>query len=74
METPIWRTAPVFRDLVAASGGDERAAFDQVSRMATPLGRFAKPEEIAEQIAFLLSDACATVTGAELLADGGYTL
>lgn len=42
--------------------------------MATPLGRYATAEEIATQIAFLLSDAAATMTGAALVVDGGYTL
>ena len=42
--------------------------------MATPLGRYAKPEEIAEQIAFLLSDKAAFITGACLVSDGGYSL
>ena len=42
--------------------------------MATPIGRFARPEEIAEQIAFLLSDKAAFTTGACLVSDGGYSL
>lgn len=73
VETPIWTQAPFFRDL-AQKAGSERAAFDQMAAMATPLGRFATPEEIAGQIAFLLSDDAATVTGAVLVSDGGYTL
>ena len=36
--------------------------------------RFAKPEEIAEQITFLLSEKAAFITGACLVADGGYSL
>lgn len=74
VETPIWRGMAFFQELTDAVGGDEQAAFDHLARTATPLGRYAKPEEIAEQIAFLLSDACGVVTGAALLADGGYTL
>ena len=35
---------------------------------------FATADEVASQIAFLLSDAAATITGAALLTDGGYTL
>ena len=42
--------------------------------MATPLGRYASAEEIAAQIGFLLSDAAATITGAVLASDGGYSL
>jgi NAD(P)-dependent dehydrogenase (short-subunit alcohol dehydrogenase family) len=38
------------------------------------LGRYAKPEEIAGQIAFLLSPAARSMTGAGLIVDGGYTL
>jgi len=73
VETPIWTQAPFFQDL-AARAGSERAAFDQMAAMATPLGRFATAEEIAGQVAFLLSDAAATITGAVLVSDGGYTL
>src|SRR3984885_4207692 len=36
-----------------------------------PLGRMGTPEEIAACVGFLLSDAAAFMTGAELLVDGG---
>jgi NAD(P)-dependent dehydrogenase (short-subunit alcohol dehydrogenase family) len=39
-----------------------------------PLGLYAKAEDIAGQIAFLLSDAAANITGAELLSDSGFAL
>ena len=73
VETAIWTQAPFFRDL-AQKVGSERAAYDQMAAMATPLGRFATADEIAGQIAFLLSDAAATITGSVLVSDGGYTL
>ncbi|MCX4525750.1 MULTISPECIES: glucose 1-dehydrogenase [unclassified Streptomyces] len=38
-----------------------------------PLGRVGVPREIAAAVAFLLSDAAAYVTGAELAVDGGWT-
>jgi 2,5-dichloro-2,5-cyclohexadiene-1,4-diol dehydrogenase 1 len=38
------------------------------------IGRVGEPWEIAETVAFLLSDAAAFITGAAILADGGYTI
>lgn len=43
-------------------------------RLNYPLRRFAKPEDIAYGIAYLLSDASAFVTGTALKIDGGMTL
>ncbi len=39
----------------------------------TPMGRIAQPEEMAAVILFLASDDASFVTGAEFVADGGYT-
>jgi len=72
VETPVWDAVPMFADRAKDIGRD--AAFAELAAMATPLGRYAKAEEIGEQIAFLLSDQAATVTGSVLLSDGGYTL
>ena len=39
-----------------------------------PLGRYGNPEDIANAIVFLLSDASSWITGTELKIDGGATL
>lgn len=73
VETPIWRSMPFFADLVAETGSEE-AVFARMAGFATPLGHYASADEIAGQIAFLLSDAARSITGAALAVDGGYTL
>lgn len=44
------------------------------ARRDIPVGRFARPDEIAAAALYLASDAAAIVTGATLLADGGFTV
>ncbi|KAK6455044.1 glucose 1-dehydrogenase peroxisomal 2,4 dienoyl-CoA reductase [Scheffersomyces xylosifermentans] len=39
-----------------------------------PIGRLGEPEEVANAVAFLLSDEASFITGAELLVDGAYTV
>jgi NAD(P)-dependent dehydrogenase (short-subunit alcohol dehydrogenase family) len=39
-----------------------------------PMGRLAKPEEIAGVVCFLASDAAAYITGQVITADGGWTV
>ncbi|RFU88187.1 SDR family NAD(P)-dependent oxidoreductase [Streptomyces triticagri] len=39
----------------------------------TPMGRVGEASEIADAVAYLLSDAASYVTGAELAVDGGWT-
>ena len=73
VETPIWSNVPMFAGLVSSLGGEEEA-FKAMASAATPLGRFAAASEIADQVAFLLSEEAAFMTGACLVSDGGYSL
>lgn len=59
---------PLLRELFAAD--PERAARRLVH---IPLGRFARPEEIAAAVAFLASDDAGFITAANFLVDGGIS-
>lgn len=70
VKTPMWQAMPFFQELVTHHGSED-AAF---AALGGPTGRFAEPEEIAQSVLFLASDAAGGVTGVELPVDGGYTL
>lgn len=73
VDTHIWDSMEFFQQMVASEGSRE-AAMAAMAKMATPIGRYATAQEIAAQIAFLLSEEAATITGAVLSSDGGYSL
>ncbi|KRK88293.1 SDR family NAD(P)-dependent oxidoreductase [Lentilactobacillus sunkii] len=47
---------------------------NKASLREIPMGRFGKPEELANVVNFLASDEASYVTGQEFTADGGYTM
>jgi NAD(P)-dependent dehydrogenase (short-subunit alcohol dehydrogenase family) len=50
---------------------DEPASVRPALAQGTPMGRYGTPEEIAEVLAFLVSDAASFMTGALVPVDGG---
>lgn len=61
-DTPLIRTANVSEEDLANNAKQ------------FPLKRFGKPEDMANAIIFLLSDASSFITGTELTVDGGYSI
>jgi meso-butanediol dehydrogenase / (S,S)-butanediol dehydrogenase / diacetyl reductase len=59
-------------NIIKRSTASEVAEFWRQASGAEPIGRNARPEEIANAILFLASDESSFVTGAPLFVDGGY--
>jgi NAD(P)-dependent dehydrogenase (short-subunit alcohol dehydrogenase family) len=59
---------PIETPMVQSIPAERRAAFGDL----VPLGRWGRPEEIAEMALFLASDASSFCTGQTFVVDGGY--
>jgi NAD(P)-dependent dehydrogenase (short-subunit alcohol dehydrogenase family) len=63
---------PVETPLLMQLFADDQAAFER-RRVHLPIGRLAKPREVAHGALFLATDESSYVTGATFLVDGGIT-
>lgn len=69
---PGWVDTPFNGPYEKQLGG--RVALEKVVRDLVPMGRFGRPEEVAEAILFLCSERSAFITGHALVVDGGECL
>lgn len=63
--TPIWTRG--------SRAGASIDATEQAMAPRIPMGRFSEPEELAQAVMFLASDASSGMTAAEIVVDGGNT-
>jgi 3(or 17)beta-hydroxysteroid dehydrogenase len=68
---PSFVETPMLQSMLAAARDPQKLGDNYAE--AAPLGRLAKPIEIARTILFVASDESAFTTGAEMVVDGGLT-
>lgn len=62
----------VIRTPMTAQGIDVNSTFEEAAIARHPMGRLGQPEEIAEAVVWLCSDAASFVTGHTMTVDGGF--
>lgn len=65
IDTPIWDKLP--------TGGNAKFDPNAIAAEQVPIGEAGQPEDIANGVLYLASDAARHVTGSELVIDGGMT-
>lgn len=75
VDTPAWQKHDSKEASMLAGSGAASGVLDahEVAKSLVPIGVAAPPEEIAETVRFLASDAARHITGAEIVIDGGMT-
>lgn len=63
-----------YAEFLGSRGPDEAALVEREMALLHPIGRVARPEEVASAIVHLLSDDAAFITGATVPVDGGRTV
>jgi NAD(P)-dependent dehydrogenase (short-subunit alcohol dehydrogenase family) len=63
----------MMRSLEAGFGAGDAEGAKAGFEKAIPMGRYGEPDDVAEVVLFLASDAAAFVTGAQYVVDGGMT-
>ena len=70
---PGYTETPLVANALATMPSNEAETYAAEIAAQIPMGRLAKPSEIAEPILFLASDSASYMTGTGLVVDGGYT-